>query len=246
MYKGIKMTTLIVGASGKTGRLLVENLLNRGEKVKVIVRSVDNLSAHLLQNKNLTVIKANVLDLTTSEMNSIVEDCDAISSCLGHNMNFKGIYGNPRRLVTDVASKLCTAINFNNPSKPIKYLLMNTIGNSNRDLSEEVSFGEKSVIGIIRLLLPPHVDNEEASDYLRTQIGQESKNIEWVAVRPDSLINEEYVGEYNTYPSPISSAIFGNGKTSRINVANFMAELITQNDIWDKWKGKMPVIYNKN
>jgi len=24
-----------------------------------------------------------------------------------------------------------------------------------------------------------------------------------------------------------------------------MADLITNNDIWNKWKGQMPVIYNK-
>ena len=34
------MTTLVVGASGATGRLLVEQLLAQGEKVKIIVRSV--------------------------------------------------------------------------------------------------------------------------------------------------------------------------------------------------------------
>ena len=33
------MTTLVVGASGATGKQLVEQLLNMGQKVKVIVRS---------------------------------------------------------------------------------------------------------------------------------------------------------------------------------------------------------------
>ncbi len=33
------MTTLVVGASGATGRLLIEQLLNRSQNVKVIVRS---------------------------------------------------------------------------------------------------------------------------------------------------------------------------------------------------------------
>ena len=33
--------------------------------------------------------------------------------------------------------------------------------------------------------------------------------------------------------------------TSRINVAHFMADLITDSDTWNRWKGKMPVIYNK-
>ena len=41
------------------------------------------------------------------------------------------------------------------------------------------------------------------------------------------------------------SAIFDAGKTSRINVANLMSDLITDDRIWHKWKGKMPVIYDK-
>ena len=37
------MTTMVVGASGATGRLLVEQLLSNGECVKIIVRSKSNL-----------------------------------------------------------------------------------------------------------------------------------------------------------------------------------------------------------
>jgi hypothetical protein len=95
------------------------------------------------------------------------------------------------------------------------------------------------------LLLPPHRDNENAADYLRTAVGQNDKSIEWVAVRPDSLIDEDQVTEYNVSPSPTRSAIFAPGSTSRINVAHFIADLITDGTVWDQWKGQMPVIYNK-
>jgi len=66
-----------------------------------------------------------------------------------------------------------------------KFVLMNTTGNRNRDLDERISFAQKCVIGLLRILLPPHVDNEKAADYLRTQIGQNNTAVEWVAVRPD-------------------------------------------------------------
>ena len=94
-------------------------------------------------------------------------------------------------------------------------------------------------------LLPPHVDNEKAADYLRTEVGQNDGVIEWVAVRPDNLIDEGEVSEYEVHSSPIRSAIFDAGTTSRINVGSFMADLITDHDTWNKWKGQMPVIYNK-
>jgi hypothetical protein len=64
-------------------------------------------------------------------------------------------------------------------------------------------------------------------------------------VRPDNLINEDKVTEYVLFPSPVRSAIFDAGKTSRINVGHFMASLITNDNLWSNWKGQMPVIYNK-
>ena len=238
------MTTLVVGASGATGRLLVEQLLNRGQHVKIIVRSTDNLPDAVIKHKNLSVIQASVLNLSDAEMVQHVSGCDAVASCLGHNMTFKGMYGHPRKLVSDATRRLCDAIRANKAEAPVKFVLMNTTGNRNRDLSEPISFGQKCVIGLIRVMVPPHVDNEQAADYLRTVIGKNDKEIEWAAVRPDSLIDESEVTEYEVHASPIRSAIFDAGKTSRINVAHFMAELITDHQIWNRWKGQMPVLYN--
>ena len=237
------MKILVVGASGATGRLLVADLLNREQKVKAIVRSSETLS-EFLNNDKLEVINASVLELSDAEMSMHVKDCDAVASCLGHNITLKGIFGSPRRLVTDTARRLCEAIAENNPEKPVKYVLMNTTGNRNRDLHEPISFAQKCVIGLIRLLLPPHRDNEMAADYLRTKIGNNNKVIEWAAVRPDGLIDEKTVSQYTLHPSPTRSAIFNAGKISRINVAHFMADLLTDNKIWSNWKGQMPVIYN--
>lgn len=238
------MTTLIVGASGATGKQLVDQILNRKQKIKVIVRSLANLPETWKNNVLVTIIHASVLDISDDEMAEYVKDCDAVVSCLGHNLNLKGIYGHPRMLVTDAVQRLTSAVKVNKPVKPVKFILMNTTGNRNLDLDEPISFGQKLVIGIIRLLLPPQVDNEKAANYLRTNIGQNDPVLEWVAVRPDNLINEELVTEYNIFPSPTRSAVFNPGKTSRINVGHFMASLISNDDIWEKWKGQMPVVYN--
>jgi hypothetical protein len=237
------MTTLVVGASGATGKKLVEQLLNTKQKVKVIVRSPEKLPESWKNNDQLSIIQASVLDISEDEMAEYVQDCNAVASCLGHNMSWKGIYGKPRKLVTDAVSLLCNAIKKNAPDKPMKFVLMNTTGNRNRDLNEPISIVQRFVIGLLRLLLPPHVDNEKAADYLRTKVGQKNNFIEWVAVRPDGLVNEDKVTKYEVYPSPTRSAIFDAGTISRINVGHFMAELISENDLWNRWKGQMPVIY---
>ncbi len=60
--------------------------------------------------------------------------------------------------------------------------------------------------------MPPHVDNEKAADYLRTEVGQNDEVIEWAAIRPDTLIDEGEVSEYDVHSSPIRSAVFDAGK----------------------------------
>ena len=60
------------------------------------------------------------------------------------------------------------------------------------------------------------------------------------------LIDKDEVTPYDVHPSPTRSAIFDAGKTSRINVAHFMALLMTDQAEWSKWRGQMPVIYNRD
>jgi len=239
------MTTLILGATGATGKQLVEQLLSMGQTVKVIVRPSGKITDTWKNNNKISIIKANISEVSVNEMMNYLIDCQSVASCLGHNITLKGIFGKPRKLVTDAVKLLCTAIQKNSPNKPIKFALMNTTANRNRDLNEPISIGEKLVMGLIRFLVPPQSDNEKAADFLRVNIGQNNKFIEWVAVRPDTLIDEGHVTEYKLYASPIRSALSNPGKTSRINVGNFMSRLIVETDLWNKWKGQMPVIYNK-
>jgi ribosomal protein S18 acetylase RimI-like enzyme len=239
------MMVLVVGASGATGRLLVEELLSRGLQVRAVVRSLGSLSDSLRNQRSLSIVKANLHELSEHEMIQLVSDCTAVASCLGHNLTFKGIYGPPRKLVADVTRRLCEAIRASQPRQLIKFVLMNTAGNRNRNLDEPLSISERSVVSLIRLLLPPFADNEEAADYLRTNGSLNDSVIEWAVVRPDTLVNENSITEYDVHPSPTRSAIFNAGKTSRVNVAHFIAALIIKDDLWSKWKGRMPVIYNK-
>lgn len=238
------MTTLVVGATGATGKQLVEQLLNMGQKVKVIVRPTGKTPDTWKNNDKISIIKASISKISVNEMINYMDDCQSVASCLGHNITLKGVFGKPRNLVTDAIRLLTNAIQKNSPEKPIKFVLMNTTANRNRDLHEPISIGQKLMMGLIRLLVPPQLDNEKAADILRVDIGQNNKLIQWVAVRPDTLINEDIVTEYEIHASPTRSALFNPGKTSRINVGHFMAKLIVDNDLWSKSKGQMPVIYD--
>ncbi len=235
---------LVIGGSGATGKRLVTQLLNAGLEVKVIVRTQTTIPEVWQNNEMLTIIRSNIHEMNVSEMQEHLEGCRAVASCLGHAPTLKGIFGKPKKLVTDAIRLVSDAIEKSTPEQPVKCVLMNTAGNSNRDLNEPLSVAHKMVIALIRTLVPPHRDNEQAADYLRENIGQNHPYVHWAVVRPDSLINQEEVTEYTVHDSPTRSALFNAGKTSRINVGHFMAKLITDDDVWRRWKGKMPVIYN--
>lgn len=238
------MKILVIGATGNTGRKLVQELINRKHHVVAIVRSPRKLPKRIRESDQVSMIHESVLDLSDKKITEYVKDCEAVASCLGYSMSLKGIWGAPRQLVTEATQRFCHAIKENNMNKATKFVLMNTAGNHNPDIDPPISFGQTVIISLLRLLLPPQADNEKAASYLQTQIGQKDNSIEWSIVRPDSLTDNNHVTNYKVYPSPIRSAIFNAGKTSRINVAHFMADLITDDIIWNKWKGQMPVIYN--
>ncbi len=236
--------TLIVGASGATGKLLVADLLKRDTEVTAIVRTTSSLKSTFENHPNYHEVSASITEMSDNELLPLLKDCDVVFSCLGHNLNFRGIFGQPKRLVTDTIEKMSRVIESLKPDKKVKVILMNTTGNCNRDIPEKPPLSQRFVIAILRLLLPPHVDNEQAADFLRTCIGQSHLFIEWIAVRPDSLTDEMAVSEYEIHQSPTRNVIFNAGSSSRINVANFMANLAIDSELWDVWKGKMPVIYN--
>ncbi len=239
------MKVLVIGASGATGQQLVNQLVQIGHQVKIIVRSTANLPPQWESHSGISLIVASILEIEAGKMKSIISDCDGIASCLGHNLTFKGIFGDPKKLVTESIQKIHQAVLTNKPSNPMKLVLMNTAGNRNGNLNEKVSLSHRIVVQLLRWLLPPQADNEKAADYLRTEVSPNQTYMEWVAVRPDSLVDKELVTPYSVHPSQTRDPIFNAGKTSRINVAHFMADLLSNDRLWNQWKYQMPVIYNK-
>ena len=238
------MNVLVVGASGATGRLVVQQLLNRNIGVKIVVRDIKKVPEVYLNNEFLEYIVGNISEFELSKYSDLINDCDAVVSCLGHNISFRGLFGKPRMLVSDSIKKICIAIT-GSKNETVKLILMNTTGNMNRKISENYSSADRIVLSILNVLLPPQKDNVEAAKYLSDNFGETNSKIEWIAVRPDTLINKDSESEYNIFESIKRSPVFDAGKTSRINVSRFMIELLSDENLWNKWKFKMPVIYNR-
>lgn len=77
------MKTLVCGASGANGRHLVEQLIQKGQHVKAIIRSPEQLPANWHDNAQLTLIQANIAECSVEEMTVYLKDCGAVASCLG-------------------------------------------------------------------------------------------------------------------------------------------------------------------
>lgn len=238
------MKVLVLGATGATGNLVVGQLINQNVNVKAVIRSGSNKLDELLNGDYLETIVGNISEFDLSKNIELINDCDAIVCCLGHNISLKGLFGKPRMLVSDSIKNICNAIERSKKEK-VKLILMSTTAFINKKIKENYSSKDQIVLSLLTLLLPPQKDNVEAAKFLSLDIGKNNSKIEWISVRPDTLINEEQESKYEIWDSPKRSPVFDAGKTSRINVANFMVELLLNEDWWHLWKFKMPVIYNK-
>ncbi|NQV41229.1 MAG: SDR family oxidoreductase [Candidatus Marinimicrobia bacterium] len=238
------MKTLILGASGVTGSLVALELLSRKIPIRVIVRESATLPAELFTNPLVEIRRGNITEIADSELLELLENCDSVISCLGHNITLKGMVGQPRNLVATSIRNICNMINRNIDST-VKLILMSTTAYTNTKDSEKNSWGEYIILSILHFILPPHRDNVSAANYLQNEIGTENPKIEWIAVRPDTLINESEKDVYEVHQSPVRSPIFDAGKISRINVGQFMADLLTSKQLWHRWRYQMPVIYNQ-
>lgn len=236
------MKALILGGSGKTGKLVVQKLVKRDIQVRIVVRASAAIPENFTNDKRIEITKGNVNDFDIAKITELVKDCDSVICCLGHNISLKGIFGPPYKLVSNTVRKIIEAIHSLKLNQ--KFILMSTTAYTNKKLGEKNNFGEKIIFSLLKVLLPPHRDNMLAADYLVHNLGTDS-SIDWVAVRPDSLIDEENESKYEIHNHKMRSPLFNPGKTSRINVSHFMAELVTNDKLWQEWKHKTPVIYNK-
>lgn len=239
-------TILVVGATGATGKHVLQRFLDNGDKVKTVVRSKERMEGLLTDDATkygdrLSVTEGALLDLSDEQMKNLVQGTDAVISCLGHNMNFSGIWGKPRRLVTDATKRLTNAMKETSPNA--KFILMgsNGVANPNGQDDERPAF-ERALIWTLRYTIPPHADNEQAAAYLYN-MGTES--VEWSVVRPSDLIDGP-VTPYDLEAKPRPGLFSPGSPATRSNVADSMVKLILNDSLWNEWKFKMPVLYDKD
>jgi hypothetical protein len=138
---------------------------------------------------------------------------------------------------------LCRAIVAVQPTIPVKFILMSSVS-VNQPAGRDAHRGafEKGFLWMLRGVLPPARDNQEAADFLCESVGTSSSFVQWAVVRPDTLLEGD-VSEYTLHENLVSS-LFRPDSTNMANVAHFMCEMVRSDVAWDRWSGKLPVIVN--
>jgi len=78
------MKLFVIGASGRTGREVIQQALAKGHQVTAFVRSPESIT---LRNERLTVLKGNAID--EDQLSDAMQDHDAVLSTLGPREVFK-------------------------------------------------------------------------------------------------------------------------------------------------------------
>ncbi|MHB1342067.1 MAG: NAD(P)-dependent oxidoreductase [Coriobacteriia bacterium] len=238
---GSPTTVLLLGGTGRTGRRVLTQLLERGVTVRALVRSAGRLPEGALGAPGLTVTEAEVASLPDGELQGLLQGCDGVISCLGHTTTPGGVLGPPRDLVTRAIARVCGAARSLSPAEPVKLVVMSSVSVNVPD-GRDARRGalEKAAVWALRGLVPPAKDNQRAADFLREQIGEADPSVRWVVVRPDTLVDGDVSG-YALHEGLVSS-LARPDQTAMSNVAHFMCELVTDSTAWRAWQGRLPVI----
>jgi putative NADH-flavin reductase len=196
------MNILILGATGKTGRLLVAQALEQGHDVTAFARHPATMT---IQHERLRVVQGDMLD--AASVDAAVRGQDAVISALGTEVLRKNT------LLSDGTKNIIAAME---QHAIRRFICMSSLGVGD-------SQGQLGWIYnwlLIPLLLRNIFQDKEVQERYIKQSG-----LDWIIVRPGVLTNGPRTGVYRAGFSPTDHSI--KAKISRADVADFMLKQLT-------------------
>ncbi len=166
------MNVAIIGATGMTGRFVLEEALARGHKVTALVRDPSKVDT---QHDNLTTVTGDVLDAETVEKAIIGQD--AVLSVLGAGMR-------PTTLRTDGNRTIVAAMQRQGVRRLISMSIFG-LGDSAKKLPLYWKLLVKPLV--LRFAYRDHAGQEDVVS---------SSGLDWTLTRPVSLRDVEATGRY--------------------------------------------------
>ena len=215
------MKMLILGATGRTGRLIVEEALKQGYDLNVLVRDKNKIS---FSSKSIKVYQGT--PTRRADLGAAMQGCDLIISALGIV-----------RASDAPWSKLITAKNF--ISESIKNAIAEADQQSIKRLITVSAWGvgdsKKDIPFWLRWLIdytnmgPVYAEHEKEEKLLA------NSDLNWTAVRPVALNDSKKIKtlkvSFNNSPKPSL-------QISRQSVAKFIVDIVRS----DKYDRKSPTI----
>ena len=197
------MNLLIIGATGGTGRALVEQALAQGHAVTAFVR---NPARFTMTHERLTVMQGNALEYDS--VDRAVRGKDAVLSALGHKQWFI-----PTTILSEGTRNVVAAME----KHGIKRFVCETslgIGDSRGRLGLYYT-----------LFVIPFITWFYFRDKERQELLIQESSLDWVIVRPGQLTNGEKRGTYR-HGRGIGSYIM-TVRISRAGAAEFMLRQVS-------------------
>jgi putative NADH-flavin reductase len=194
---------LIIGATGRTGRHLVSQALDRGYAVTAFARDPSSIE---LRHPRLSIAQGNVLDRASVE--AAMAGHHAVISALGHRQ-----YWSLRRTHAEGTRNILLAMQRHGVRRLVCLTSLG-IGDSAGRL------GMPYNLLVIPLLLPIYFWDKARQERVIAQ-----SDVEWIIVRPGSLNNGVKRERVNT-GTRVGSYLW-TVRVSRANVADFMLNQLT-------------------
>lgn len=194
------MKIVVIGATRGTGKHVVDQALERGHEVTVLVRDPSKLQAQ----KTLRVIQGDGRNL--ADVEKAVQGQDAVITCIGASQMKTAEF-----LVSTSARPLVEAMKKHGVKR---LLLLSTAG------AGDSEGAMKWVFPVLRLLARP-VYQTIFEDKNRAEELIAATELDWTFVRPPRLTDGPKTGHYQTKPSKGGG---GFEKISRADLATFMLD----------------------
>jgi putative NADH-flavin reductase len=218
------MHILILGATGRTGRLLVDEALRRGHKVNVVISHASKLSANPVM---VSVFEGTPLNPDT--LAAAMQGCEAVLSTL----NISRVSDFPwakLRTSTDFLSLSMKNIIEVAEKQHVNRIIITTAWGVN-ETKKDIPFWFRWLINFSNIRYP-YLDHERQEELLK------NSGLNWTAVRPAGLTDEkkkkEVIVTLNNTPKPKLTI-------SRFNTACFMLDVL-ENNLYNR---QFPVISEK-
>lgn len=191
------MKLAIFGASGRTGRPLVQQALDAGHSVNALVRTPATFP---MQHERLTVVQGDAMDLDAVE--KVVRGTDAVLSVLGQTK------GSPKDIQT-MATKNIIAVMQKYEIR--RFVSLTGAGvdapeDSPKLINHVIKFALKTMAGAVLK------DAEQHAAVLR------GSTIDWTIVRGPMLTEGPYTGKYRVGWVGVNTGT----RVSRADIADFM------------------------